>query len=191
MLSCFVSILVEWGGMALEIWDEPGAMHSRQMLIEERKHLEHVTYTLPMIKDKGGFIRLSHVSVSMPDSVASLINDLLSVFHVYAEAAQNMVSVFFSRLMVLFLSLPTFILFGAVGFVRGLIARDLRTWGGGRETSGTYHLALRFLPDVSIGLWVVYLAMPITVNPFYVVGPVAIGFAFVLMQLTYRFKKYV
>ena len=49
--------------------------------------------------------------------------------------------VFSVRLAILMLATPVFLLFSLVALVDGLVRRDLRRWGGGRESSFVYHYA--------------------------------------------------
>lgn len=192
VVAAILSVIVEWTCMWFEVWDARGALHSQQMLNTERQYLLSAIEAVPFIKDKNEFVNYSmRVSTIEAGLYLGIASEYFAGTYEYALASVNVLMVFVARLFVLSLSLPAFIVFGTVGVVRGLVARDLRKWGGGRETSGTYHLALRFLPDVTVGLWAIYLAMPISINPFLIVGPVVIAFAMVMSQLTYRFKKYV
>jgi integrating conjugative element membrane protein (TIGR03747 family) len=61
--------------------------------------------------------------------------------------------VFSVRLAVLALAMPVFVTFGLVSIVDGLAKRDLRRWGGGRESSFIYHWAKRTaLPLLVLGI---------------------------------------
>ena len=55
-----------------------------------------------------------------------------------------------------------------------LVQRDLRRWGGGRESSFLYHHAKRLVWPSIVMAWVVYLAMPISVHPNFVILPFAV-----------------
>ncbi len=43
--------------------------------------------------------------------------------------------------------------------------RDLRKFGAGRESSFVYHRAKRTLLPLMVSPWVIYLSLPLTVNP--------------------------
>lgn len=192
LFAAVISVIIEWVCIFFNVWSQPGAQHSQHMLDTERGYLIHAVQAIPLIEEKDKFLVSTFRSITFdPSWGLGLVGEFASGLYEYSLAGVNILMVFSCRLVVLTLSIPAFVLFGVVGIVRGLVARDLRKWGGGRETSGTYHLALRFLPDVTIGLWALYLAMPISLNPFFIVGPVVILFAVVMAQLTYRFKKYV
>ncbi len=193
VMAALLSVLIELILMTF-VWPELGVRHSADMLQQERIYLANAADSIPVFSDREAVLASSrewtHFSVYW-SGLAFLEQWNLGLASDYIAAAINIVGVFIHRLFVLILATPAFLVFGVVGLVRGLVARELRKWSGGRETSGTYHLALRALPDVTLGLWVVYLAMPVSINPFFIVGPVVILFAFVLQQLAYRFKKYV
>lgn len=98
--------------------------------------------------------------------------------------------VFVVRLSILVLSLPVFGLAGLAGIIEGLSRRDLRRWGGGRESSFLHRHALAFVfPSVASG-WLVYLAGPWSIPPAFVVLPFAVFFAVALAVSIGSFKKY-
>jgi len=98
--------------------------------------------------------------------------------------------VFAVRLAILTLATPVFVLFTLVALVDGLVRRDLRRWGGGRESSFVYHYAKQsVLPLVALA-WVVYLSLPFSVHPSLVVLPFAALFAVSVSIMAGTFKKY-
>ena len=108
----------------------------------------------------------------------------------YIVAAITIIQLFAVRLSILVLAIPAFLLFGAVGLVDGLVQRDLRRWGAGRESAFLYHNAKRtILPFLSMP-WIVYLAMPNTIHPNYVILPFAIFFGISISITASSFKKY-
>ena len=66
--------------------------------------------------------------------------------------------VFAVRLAILTLATPVFGLFALVALVDGLVRRDLRRWGGGRESSFVYHYAKKASIPLIIIAWVLYLS---------------------------------
>jgi len=68
-------------------------------------------------------------------------------------------------------AMPIFLLFSLVALVDGLVQRDLRRWGGGRESSFVYHYAKKA-------------ALPLVVLPF------ATLFALTVAVTASTFKKY-
>ncbi len=102
----------------------------------------------------------------------------------------NTVQTFAVRLTVLLLATPVFFLFGLVGLAEGLMHRDLRRWGGGRESSFLYHHSKKFLAPSIIAAWMLYLAMPFSVHPNFIVLPFVTLFAVGVAMTTGSFKKY-
>ena len=93
--------------------------------------------------------------------------------------------VFSVRLAILTLAMPIFMLFSLVALVDGLVQRDLRRWGGGRESSSKKAA----LPLV-VMTWVTYLALPFSLHPTFIVLPFAVLFAFAVAVTASTFKKY-
>jgi len=108
----------------------------------------------------------------------------------YLTALMIGVQLFFVRVSVLLLSMPVFVLFGAVGLTDGLAKRDLRRWGGGRESGFIYHHAKRLVMPCFFVLWITYLCMPWSVNPSLMVVPFAALFGLALAVSAATFKKY-
>lgn len=52
---------------------------------------------------------------------------------------------------------------------RRLRQADLRGWGGGRESSSLYHWAKRAALPQLVLTWVIYLALPFSLHPSFVV----------------------
>ncbi len=94
------------------------------------------------------------------------------------------------RLAALTPAVPVFGLFALVAVVDGLVQRDLRRWGGGRESSFVYHHAKKAILPALVLAWVVYLAMPGSVHPNAVILPFAVLFALAVGITSSRFKKY-
>jgi hypothetical protein len=59
--------------------------------------------------------------------------------------------VFSVRLAILTLTTPVFVPFTLVALVDGFVQRDLRRWGGGRESSFVYHWAKQALGAAAAG----------------------------------------
>ena len=98
--------------------------------------------------------------------------------------------VFSVRLAILTLAMPVFALFSFVALVDGFVKRDLRRWGGGRESSFVYHWAKRSAMPLLVLSWVIYLALPFSLHPTFIVLPFATLFAFSVAVTASAFKKY-
>lgn len=96
------------------------------------------------------------------------------------------------RMSVAVFALPAFVLACIVGLIDGLVRRDLRRWGGGRETSFVYHHAKRYTAWALTGGFGLYLAWPFGgFNPAYMVLVFTLLVAAALSTTVATFKKYV
>jgi integrating conjugative element membrane protein (TIGR03747 family) len=80
--------------------------------------------------------------------------------------------------------------FSLVALVDDLVQRDLRRWGGGRESSFVYHYAKRAALPLVVITWVVYLSLPFSLHPTFIVLPFAALFALTVAVTASMFKKY-
>ncbi|GKT19530.1 TIGR03747 family integrating conjugative element membrane protein [Acidovorax sp. SUPP2522] len=96
------------------------------------------------------------------------------------------------RMSVALFALPAFVLACLVGAVDGLVRRDLRRWGGGRESSFVYHHAKRYTAWSLTGGFGLYLTWPFGgFNPAYMVLVFTVLVAATLSTTVAAFKKYV
>lgn len=211
LLSLVFSILVEWAGMVLW-WPEEGLEHSRAMLTTEIGYLDNdfrrsIISSDPAqfakrIADKTyhylfeatrfvDFIRwVSPVPAKNEPGIRSVLH---KIFHPIAEfviAMMQVTQVFSVRLAILTLAMPIFLLFSLVALVDGLVQRDLRRWGGGRESSFVYHYAKNAAVPMVVLTWVTYLALPFSLHPTFVILPFAALFALTVAVTASTFKKY-
>lgn len=197
------------------IWPEQGSQHSQQMLERELGYLnddfKHSAIVEQPKQFAGQFVTVFDRYIVKATGIEGLIQWLAQPVNTktattgfrtrlrewyissakYLQAAVTISQVFATRLAILTLALPAFILLSLVGLVDGLVQRDIRRWGGGRETSFVYHWAKRLvLPSLYLP-WIVYLAMPVSVHPNLVVLPFALVCAFSVAVMVTTFKKYV
>jgi len=211
LLSLLFSILIEWAGMVLW-WPEEGIQHSRAMLAAELRYLDGDLGRSVVTSDPARFAKafadktyhyLFEVTglvdfiewVSPPPAAGErgLRPTLQRVVRPVAEfvvAAMQVTQVFSVRLAILTLAMPVFGLFSLVALVDGLVQRDLRRWGGGRESSFVYHWAKRSALPLLVLTWIVYLALPFSLHPSFVVLPFATLFALSVAVTASTFKKY-
>ncbi|NDL66055.1 TIGR03747 family integrating conjugative element membrane protein [Acerihabitans arboris] len=109
----------------------------------------------------------------------------------YVIAAAYTILVFMVRLLVLCLTLPMFMMAAFVGLVDGLVRRDIRRFGAGRESGFIYHRAKASLTPLAVLPWVTYLALPVSVNPLWILlsGAILLGVAVDITSGS--FKKYI
>ena len=95
------------------------------------------------------------------------------------------------RLAIVVFALPAFVLACLLGAVDGLMRRDLRKWGGGRESSFIYHHAKATTYLALGGGFALYLAWPTGgFNPAYMVLVFTALVAWSLSLTLSSFKKY-
>lgn len=188
-----LSIVVEWIGLVW-FWPDEGVNHSALMVKEEISFLAKGLRVNPFIDDSKGVLQQINAAIHaiIESTGIGIISTLPYEWVIVGGiSAINIANVFMVRLAIMILSTPTFILFGVVGLVRGLADRSLRKWGGGRESAGLYHLYYNLLPETFFGVWFIYLALPVTLNPIYLIGPSALLCGLLIRKTAYRFKKYV
>mgnify|MGYP003663756357 FL=1 len=210
-LFLLFSILVEWIGMVFW-WEEQGLGHSRQMLVNELQFLGTdfnrsllTSHPMEFASDLSkrfyqvafewtGIVDLIQWVTPVPNAEESGIRPTLHCIYQPASefvlSAMQITQVFAVRLAVLTLATPVFGLFTLVALVDGLVRRDLRRWGGGRESSFVYHYAKKAAIPLIIMAWVLYLALPFSLHPSWIILPFALAFAFAVTITASTFKKY-
>ncbi len=108
----------------------------------------------------------------------------------YLIASAYTALVFLVRLLVLCLTLPLFLMAAFVGFIDGLVRRDVRSFGAGRESGFVYHRACASLMPLVVLPWVVYLALPLSIHPLLVLLPCAALLGLAVNIAAASFKKY-
>ena len=211
LLSLLFSIIIEWVGMVLW-WPDEGLDHSRAMLASEISYLDNDFRRSVITSDPAQFAKrfadntyhyLFEVTrfidfirwVSPPPAMneQGLRPRLHKISRPIAEfviAMMQVTQVFSVRLAILTLAMPIFLLFSLVALVDGLVQRDLRRWGGGRESSFVYHYAKKAALPLVVLSWVTYLALPFSLHPTFVVLPFATLFALTVAVTASTFKKY-
>lgn len=108
----------------------------------------------------------------------------------YALATVYTLLTFLVRLLVLCLTMPLFVMAAFVGFVDGLVRRDVRRFGAGRESGFVYHRARASLMPLAVFPWVLYLALPVSVSPLLILLPSAVLLGVAADIASGSFKKY-
>ncbi|MCY4264637.1 MAG: TIGR03747 family integrating conjugative element membrane protein [Gammaproteobacteria bacterium] len=211
LLSLFFSIVVEWFGMTLW-WEEQGLEHSRQLLVNELNFLgedfnrslltsdplqfasEVAEWSYRLAFQWSGVVVFIQWLESEPGAdktgLRSCIYRIYQPVSQYILASMQITQVFAVRLTVLTLATPVFGLFTLVALVDGLVRRDLRRWGGGRESSFVYHYAKKAAVPLIFSCWMLYLGLPFSLHPSWIILPFALAFAFVVTTAASTFKKY-
>ncbi|MCP4305807.1 MAG: TIGR03747 family integrating conjugative element membrane protein [bacterium] len=210
-LSLILSVIIEWVGMVMW-WPEQGAAHSRGMLRTEIGYLDQdfrhsimtsspahfarcfadTSYTY--LFEWSGFVDFFNWAQADPAvdhrPMQRFFHRFIAPVAEFILAAITITQVFSVRVAILTLALPVFVLFALLGVVDGLVMRDLRRWGGGRESSFVYHHAKKTIVPTFVIAWVLYLALPFSLHPSVVILPFAALLALALAVTSRTFKKY-
>jgi integrating conjugative element membrane protein (TIGR03747 family) len=213
--SLLLSILIECFGMHF-FWPDEGWHHAQRMteyeinqlssyftqsiLIQQptrtAQHLVQWTYEHVFIRTR---LLERFETASLPyrtptshrgDGFRHLLHDAYVSAQPYVIAAAYTVLTFLVRLLVLCLTLPLFALAWLVGLIDGLVRRDLRRFGAGRESGFLYHRARASLLPLAVLPWVLYLAMPVSLHPLWTILPGAILLSIAVNLTAGSFKKY-
>ena len=213
LLTLLFSIIIEWAGMGVSFWDEPGSKHSEQMLQQELSYLnddfKRSAIVAEPIKfahnfanqfyiylfEKTGFKKAIIWAASTPRSAKkgsfrNRLHQLYKNLSAYILAMATVTQIFAVRLAVLILAMPAFVLLSFIGLIDGLVRRDIRRWSAGRESSFIYHWAKKIIYPSLILPWIIYLATPVSIHPNLVVLPFAFLFALSITITASTFKKY-
>lgn len=211
LFSLILAILVEWIGMAT-IWQEQGSNHAKNSLASDLSYLnKRLLFRMSRIENKiqsvvdlamawvdrqSEKLDLSNLhSVDKEIKIKNVVERLNTKaetgnYQPYIEAVPNVIKTFFVRVALLIFSLAAFALFFILGMVDGLVERDLRRWGGGRESSMVYNLARKSIFRFFIGACVIYISFPISINPTWIILPFAVAIGFSTRVTFERLKKY-
>jgi len=215
LLGLLGNILMEWLCMGL-LWPEEGFSRSQKLLEAEIQYLEQdlqesllteqptrfavgmASQLNGLLFQKTGIVKAVALTgkpkYHQPQRQGSRFTQLTYHFfasaHDYLVAATVATQVYALRLSVLCLSIPVFVLAGLVGAIDGIVQRDLNRWRGGRELGQRYHLAKSFVAPSLMLPWIVYLAWPTTIHPYFIILPFAGFMGWMMSIMTARFKKY-
>ena len=213
--SLLICILVEWIGMHL-LWPEQGWRHAQAMVSYELDQLSTHFRRSVLLEDPGStahrLVENAHewifdktVLPEWVDSASTQARDgsqtaardfryYLGRVYVHLEdyliAAAYTLLVFLVRLLVLTLTLPLFLVAAFVGLVDGLVRRDIRRFGAGRESGFVHHRAMAALMPLVVLPWGLYLALPVSVSPLLILLPTAVLLGATVDIATGSFKKY-
>jgi integrating conjugative element membrane protein (TIGR03747 family) len=211
LFSLLFSIIVEWAGMVLW-WPDEGIDHSRTMLATEISYLDNDFRRSVVTSDPARFAKrfadnsyhylfevtrfvdfiqwVSPSPLKHEQGARPTLHRIYQPIAEYVIAMMQVTQVFSVRLAILTLAMPLFMLFSLVALVDGLVQRDLRRWGGGRESSFVYHYAKKAALPLVILTWVTYLALPFSLHPSFIILPFATLFALTVAVTASTFKKY-
>ncbi|GAH36588.1 unnamed protein product [marine sediment metagenome] len=108
----------------------------------------------------------------------------------YALAAGYIALTFLVRVVVLVMTLPLFALAAFVAFLDGVVQRDIRRFGAGRESGFVYHRARALIAPLALLPWGIYLSFPISIHPLWILLPSAALLSVAIRVTAATFKKY-
>ena len=195
-VALFFNILIELIGIFFQYWKVSGAAHSAQMIQTELNWLNRDfsgVFGNPAqtsVEFSRSFYQSIFVWLGYDTLAALKESPRFSMYAEYIEAAANMIYLFAMRLVVIVFSFPVFFVFGSIGLIDGLSQRDLRRFGGDRESSYFWNRVVRFIKPMFILPFVIYLASPMSIHPSLVMLPFALCFGFTIWLSSLKFKKY-
>ncbi len=211
-LSLVMSILIECAGIAFDWWDEKGYLHAEAMLqvelgwisadftrslllsdpVQAAQRLTHTGYEWMFVKT--GFLEwIVRAREPLPQGSSAIkvySNNLVVAIEDYLLATLYVTLTFLVRLVILTLTSPLFAMAALVGLVDGLVRRDIRRFGAGRESSFIYHHSKRLIGPLFFSAWLIYLSLPFSVHPNWVLLPCAALLGLAVSITAGSFKKY-
>lgn len=200
LLSLLCSVLIEWAGIYWSWWEQPGAMHARETMEREMGWLDteftrSLVFSRP-VESATLMIGLAYEWLFVRTGIAGFLErsagsgGWFGTAHEYLQAAVYVTLMTLTRVVILVLTSPLFALAALVGFVDGLVRRDLRRFGAGRESAFVYHHAKRAVGPIFVVGWILYLSVPFAIHPNVFLLPCAALFGLMISIATGSFKKY-
>ena len=200
VISILTSIVIEWIGIYGGWWAQPGAAHAQGVLTHELSWID-TQFTRSLIFSQP--VEMARAVITTVYDVVFVATGIASWFDAhsssggvsqtiatYGQAGIDVSLVVLVRVFILTLTVPLFVMAAVVGIVDGLVRRDLRKFGAGRESAFIYHHAKRLTGPVFILGWLIYLSVPFSVNPNTFLVPCAALFGLLISVTTGSFKKY-
>ena len=197
--SILTLIVIEYVGMYLG-WFQPGADHAYQTMMTEMSYLDsHFTRSLlvsaPVEFSKSVLdtcYQWLFVKSRILDWVETHSRSVgwMGIITTYLQATMYVTLMTLTRCIILVLTAPLFALAALVGFTDGLVSRDLRRFGAGRESAFVYHHAKRMVSPIFLTGWLIYLSLPFSIHPNLFLLPCALLFGLMISITTSSFKKY-
>lgn len=212
LFSFIFSIIAEWVGMTY-FWPDQKVTHAKELLIKEfsylnqdfrktlvaedgvvfaKKFSDKMYYTVFEITGLKRMLEMAQQPFNGNEKgTKRLMQDIVNVSRDYLLSAFYTTQTYAVRLAVLVMALPLFAIFMVIGLTDGLVRRDLRRWRGGRESSLVYAYAKHSISPSFMAAWLIYLCLPISLHPNFVILPFAVLFGYSMMMMASKFKKYI
>lgn len=183
LLAVGLSVLIECVGISLSWWP---ANHAQMLLITERAYIEAIDqYPMTALSPQA-------LSDSAAQAVEGLSRALWSTnpLNTYGVAAINTVKLVLLRMAICLFVMPGFLLVALVAFYDGLVARDIRKYTGGHESSYVFHKAKRWIVPSLMLTISLYLMLPFSLPPVVIFAPSMLLTGLMIYVATSRFKKF-
>lgn len=183
LMAVLVSALIECVGIALGWWPDT---HARTLLVTERAYIEAIDqYPLTALSPQRVADQASRQFDGLWQSVFSP-----SGVGTYFAAVVHTVKLVLLRLAICVFVLPGFVLVALVAFYDGLVARDIRKYTGGHESSYVFHKAKRWIVPSLMLTVSFYLMLPFSLPPVVIFAPSMVLTGLMIYVATSRFKKF-
>jgi len=183
LLAVGISVLIECLGIAWGWWP---SNHAMGLLLTERAYIEAINeYPLTALTPQS----LSDIASREFEGIWRVLWSP-SGLNTYVSAGINTVKLVLLRLSVCLFVLPGFALIALVAFHDGLVARDIRKYTGGHESSYVFHKAKRWIVPSLMLTISVYLMLPFSLRPVVIFAPSMLLTGMMVYVATSRFKKF-
>lgn len=199
LLSIFFGTFFDWLGMLAGWW---GSDHSLTVLSQDIAWLGE-NFTTSILDRSPAEVALAisrtvhdylsfHVQPSPRDSafIALAKQTALAVQPYWQGVIYSAMSTAV-RLFIIALSAVFFIVVFVVTMIDGLVERELRKEGGGIEHAAVFHHAKTWVSRPLAWSPIIYLSLPVSINPAWVVLPSALVFGTATYIAFFTFRKYV
>ena len=199
LLSIFLGTVFDWGGMLAGWW---GKDHSLTVLSQDIAWLGE-NFTTSILGRSPAEVALA-ISRTVHDHLSFQVRPSPRDNAFFAFAKQMVLAVqpywqgvIYSamstavRLFIIALSAVFFVVVFVVTMIDGLVERELRKEGGGIEHAAVFHHAKIWVSRPLAWSPIVYLSLPVSINPAWVVLPSALVFGTATYIAFFTFRKYV
>ena len=173
-----LSVLLEWFLMAVDFWEEKGALHARAALLRE----------LQWTNLNGYWIDPEPYLAVVVGAIKPIVN--LGVLQEYALAFYYVAQTTVLRIIVIICSLPAVLLIWILGLLDGLVQRDLRKYRVLHESSFIYHNAKAIFGGSLALPPIIYMTYPSGFHPTLFLLLFAVPSGLVIWTMAATFKKY-
>jgi len=196
-----LSLVLLLGWLCLIIWsvfkwlmhDYSHALHTLSNLVTSQRQAITPVYQGSMLASFPLDIK-PDLSITSPYLTKLAINaftaDLITKAQQFIQLLALSSQCMLIKLMILLAAMPLFALAMVAGMVDGLNQRAIRTACLGRESSYVFHRLNHYFKKGLLILLMVWLAIPVSVTPAFILIPVSLLVALMVAMTSSRFKKY-